>query len=84
MGREQVRDQVLIDSVVIALKQLRENAHLTQENVYNDTGIHIARIETGKINISLSTLNALLSYFQVSLSDFFSQIEGEKDVNRET
>jgi predicted transcriptional regulator len=63
MGREQVRDQVLIDSVVIALKQLRENARLTQENVYNDTGIHIARIETGKINISLSTLNALLSYF---------------------
>jgi transcriptional regulator with XRE-family HTH domain len=79
MGREHLRDQVLIDSVVNALKQLRENARLTQENVYNDTGIHIARIETGKVNITLSTLHNLLQYYHVSLSSFFSQLD-KKDV----
>ncbi|HIW20174.1 MAG TPA: helix-turn-helix domain-containing protein, partial [Candidatus Alistipes pullicola] len=44
---------------------------LTQEEVYIDTQIHIARIETARVNISVSTLKALCDYFDITLSDFF-------------
>jgi predicted transcriptional regulator len=75
MGREQKRDQLLINSVIQGLKKVREDSNLTQEDVYNDTGIHIARIETGKVNISISTLSALLTYYNKTLSNFFLSIE---------
>jgi transcriptional regulator with XRE-family HTH domain len=50
---------------------LRAERSLTQEDVYNDTGIHIARIETGTSNSTISTLHALLGYFGVTLKEFF-------------
>jgi transcriptional regulator with XRE-family HTH domain len=56
------------------LKQLRLEKELTQEDVYNDTGIHIARIESGKGNVSISTLSKLLEYYKISLSQFFIKI----------
>lgn len=40
---------------------------VTQEQVYNDTGIHIARIEQGKRDISYTTLVKLAQYFEVGL-----------------
>jgi transcriptional regulator with XRE-family HTH domain len=57
------------------IKQLREERGLTQEDVYNDTGIHIARIETAKVNISISTLQALTVYFEISLENFFKRMD---------
>ncbi|NBO60774.1 MAG: XRE family transcriptional regulator [Flavobacteriia bacterium] len=57
------------------LKSLRTERQLTQEDVYNDTGIHISRIETGRVNVSLSTLKAILDYYQTSLSQFFQNIQ---------
>ncbi len=74
VGTEQLKNQELIDQIVAKLKQLRTEHGLTQEDVYNDTGIHIARIETGKVNISISTLAALASYFNISLEVFFQNI----------
>ena len=71
VGSEQLKNQELIDQIVAKLKQLRTERGLTQEDVYNDTGIHIARIETGKVNISISTLASLANYFQLSLDEFF-------------
>lgn len=52
------------------LKELRKGKALTQEDVYNDTGIHIARIEQGKRDISYTTLIKLADYFGVAL-DYF-------------
>jgi len=75
VGTEQLKNQELIDQIVAKLKQLRTEHGLTQEDVYNDTGIHIARIETGKVNISISTLAALASYFNISLEVFFQNIK---------
>jgi transcriptional regulator with XRE-family HTH domain len=43
---------------------------VTQEEVYNATGVHIARVEQGKRDISYTTLRKLAKYFQVSLSEF--------------
>jgi transcriptional regulator with XRE-family HTH domain len=74
MGKGQLKNQELINQIVFLIKQLREERGLTQEDVYNDTGIHIARIETTKVNISISTLHALTLYFEISLESFFSRI----------
>jgi transcriptional regulator with XRE-family HTH domain len=70
-----VKDEALLSAMVQGLKSLRTVRQLTQEDVYNDTGIHISRIETGRVNVSLSTLKAILDYYQTSLSQFFQNIQ---------
>ena len=72
----QIRNTVLLEKIASVLKQLREAKGLTQEAVYNDTNIHIGRIETARANLSVSTLSALCKYFKIKLSDFFKMVEG--------
>jgi DNA-binding Xre family transcriptional regulator len=61
----------LLFGIAQRIKQLREEKNISQEVFYIDTDIHIARIETGKLNITVSTLQAICEYFEISLSDFF-------------
>jgi transcriptional regulator with XRE-family HTH domain len=70
-----IRNQLLLDAIAKRVKVLREERGLTQETVYLDTQIHLARIETGRINIRITTLEVICSYFKISLADFFSQLE---------
>lgn len=70
----QIRDEILLQKIALRMKSLREKKGLSQEEVYNDTEIHIARIETAKVNISVSTLSALCDYFEISLAEFFKKI----------
>jgi transcriptional regulator with XRE-family HTH domain len=74
MAKAQLKDQKLLRSTVHGLKVLRRQRNLTQEDFYNDTGIHISRVETGRVNITLSTLKTILDYYQVPLSEFFQSI----------
>ena len=74
VSSQQLKNQELINQIVSFLKLLREENGLTQEDVYNDTGIHIARIETRTVNISISTLAALSKYFNLTLEDFFKRL----------
>jgi transcriptional regulator with XRE-family HTH domain len=56
--------------LAVRLKALRKSMKVTQEEVYNATGVHIARVEQGKRDISYTTLRKLAQYFHVSLSEF--------------
>lgn len=67
-------NQELIDKIAMKIKQLRDEKGISQETFYIDTDIHIGRIETGKSNITVSTLYDICKYFGVSLSDFFKDI----------
>ena len=69
------RNQELINEIAQHLALLRNARKYSQEEVYNELGIHIGRIETGKLNISISTLEEILSFYKVPLSDFFKDIE---------
>ena len=51
---------------------------MTLEAFYFDTGIHLARIERGKQNITVATLSKICDYFEINLSDFFSNVEKMK------
>jgi transcriptional regulator with XRE-family HTH domain len=75
MAKGQLKNDELIKQIVLLIKQLREERDLTQEDVYNDTGIHIARIESARVNVSISTLHTLAAYFEISLEKFFQRIK---------
>jgi len=70
----QLRDDKLLKLITLEIKSLRQKRGITQEAFYIDTGIHLARIETGKLNLTVSTLSVICNYFEVSLSDFFKDI----------
>lgn len=69
----QIRNQKLINSIGTKIKALRESHNLTQEEFYNDTGIHVGRIENGSADVRISTLEAICKYFKITLSDFFNE-----------
>ncbi len=73
--KKQCRNDQLITRIGIRLKQIRIEKGFSQEKVYFDTEIHIGRIETSKYNITVSTLYKLCEYYNVSLEDFFKDIE---------
>ena len=52
------------------VKELRLEKGVTQEQMYNDTGIHVARIEQGKRDVSYTTLVKMAVYFERSLAEF--------------
>ncbi|MGR7812209.1 helix-turn-helix domain-containing protein [Lacinutrix undariae] len=62
-------------SIAQKIKRLRASRGVTLENFYFDTGIHLARIEQGKTNITVNTLFEICKYFDVNLSDFFSDLK---------
>jgi transcriptional regulator with XRE-family HTH domain len=71
----QIKNKILLKKIAQKIKALREENNITQEDFYNDTNIHIARIETAKGNITISTLDAICKYFKISITKFFEGIE---------
>jgi DNA-binding XRE family transcriptional regulator len=67
----QLKNQLLLKKIANRIKLLREKQDVTQEQFYYDTGIHLGRIETGKMNISISTLDSICRYFNLTLEEFF-------------
>lgn len=67
----QIKNEDLLKKMAARLKSIREKAGVTQEQFFNDTGIHLARIETGNSNITISTLDAICTYFNISIEQFF-------------
>ncbi|MEX0315893.1 MAG: helix-turn-helix domain-containing protein [Allomuricauda sp.] len=64
------KDQELL-KLARRVAQLRDLKGVSQQNAFNDTGIHFGRIEQGKRDISYFTLMKLCQYFEISLRDFF-------------
>jgi len=73
--KKQRCNQELLNKIAKRIKQLREIKGLSQETFYIDTDIHIARIELGKVNITVSTLKDICDYFEITLSEFFKDVK---------
>ena len=71
----QIKDTKLLKKIALLLKQIRHEKGLTQDEVFVDTNIHIARIETGRANPSVSTISTLCKYYNLKLADFFRRVE---------
>ena len=63
----------LLKRTALRLKGLREQHNVTQEAFYNDTGINIGRLERAINDLSLTTLERICKYFDISLKDFFKK-----------
>lgn len=74
MNKQRCNTSLLL-SIAQRIKQLRMEKGVSQETFFIETDIHIARIESGKSNVTVSTLGDICKYFNVTLSDFFSTIE---------
>ena len=78
---EQIKNERLLSTVKLVLKELRAKTGLTQEQVANnikankDLSIHIGRNETGNQNMTISTLYELCEYYKIPISDFFKRVE---------
>jgi len=73
----QIRDKILLQKIARRVKAIRENQRVTQEVFYFDTNIHIGRIETAQINVTISTLDAICKYFNITLEVFFQGFDSE-------
>ncbi len=73
MGKQR-KNTILVSKIANRIKQLREEKGISQDSFFIDTDIHIARIESGRSNITVSTLSAICDYFGITLSDFFKDI----------
>jgi transcriptional regulator with XRE-family HTH domain len=51
------------------VKELRVKRGLTQEDAFNDTGIHFGRIEQGKRDVALTTIVRIADYFKISVGE---------------
>lgn len=62
----------------LVLKQIRKEKGFSQESLANTADIdrtYVSDIEKGEKNISLRIIEKLCNTLQVSLSEFFNQIE---------
>ncbi|HAO15475.1 MAG TPA: hypothetical protein DDE71_07945, partial [Tenacibaculum sp.] len=69
------KEEVILKKIALCVKNLRDDYNVTLSEFYIDTGIHLARIEQGKTNITISTLQKICDYFNITLSTFFMMIE---------
>jgi transcriptional regulator with XRE-family HTH domain len=79
----QIRNEKLIKAIALVFKRVRDGLEISQDQVMNDLkidkelSIHLGRIETAKSNPTISTIEALCSYYKISLSNFFKMVEKE-------
>ena len=64
-------NEELVKAVGKRLRELRLAKGLSQDVVYIDTDVHIARVEMGRYNVTISTLSDMCDYYGVSLKEFF-------------
>jgi transcriptional regulator with XRE-family HTH domain len=60
--------------VVHRLQQLRREKGSTQQEVYDATGIHIARLEARRANMTINTLASLCRFYGIPLAEFFRDL----------
>lgn len=70
--KHQEVNKELLAKISLRIKELREIKGVSQEAFVTDTGINIGRIESCKSNFSITTMEKICSYLDVTLEEFFS------------
>lgn len=72
--KKQQRNDFFIEQVAAGLKAVRLKRNLTQEVVRFDTDLNIARIESGRHSVSLTTIADLCDYYHITPGEFFREM----------
>jgi transcriptional regulator with XRE-family HTH domain len=83
MTKEKEKDKELINAMAVVLKDIRKSRTLSQQVVYEETGIHVGRIELGLLNVSITTLSRLCKFYHVNLIDLFARLQKILAANKE-
>jgi transcriptional regulator with XRE-family HTH domain len=65
----------LLAELARRLKALREEKNVPLQEVYDVTGIHVARIEANRLNVTVTTLDTLCRYYNTTMADLLQGIE---------
>lgn len=68
---ENISREEALFKIAKRIKSLRQEKGVSQQDAYNDTGIHFGRVEQGKRDVGYLTLLRITNYFEISLEDFF-------------
>lgn len=71
-------NDTLLRSIARRLKQLRIERGYTQEVVTDQTGVNVGLYEVGTTNLTVVLLTVLCNFYNISLEDFFHDIDYEK------
>jgi len=69
---QNVKDEELLRKLGVRIRQLRKERNLTQVELgvrCNNFAEQIGRIERGKLNVSICTLNMIAKAFDITLSE---------------
>jgi transcriptional regulator with XRE-family HTH domain len=75
MGTDKEKDQEMIKALSVVLKEIRKSRSISQQMVYEETGIHVGRIELGSLNVSVTTLSRLCRFYHVNMIDLFARLQ---------
>jgi transcriptional regulator with XRE-family HTH domain len=78
MGRSSVPPALV--TLATRLKAAREHKHLTLQEVYDLTGIHVGRLEANRANMTVLTLLTLCSFYEVQPADIIRDLEVKNGV----
>jgi transcriptional regulator with XRE-family HTH domain len=73
-----------VELIAKNIRRLRDVKHLYQKEVCADSGVpqgQYSRIENGKVEPSISTLEKLASVFELDIAEFFKSDDLEQEVN---
>ncbi|MGE7775668.1 helix-turn-helix domain-containing protein [Chitinophaga caseinilytica] len=71
---DEIRDDKLLKALGARFKRLREETGMSNREFADRAGIghaQINRIDTGQVNVSISTLSAIVKQLGISLSELF-------------
>ncbi len=71
----QLKNDLLLSKIAAKIKKLRKDKGVTLKEFYNETNIHLSRLEHSRANVTISTLKEICKYFNISLHEFFREID---------
>lgn len=74
---DEIRDDKLLKALGVRFKMLREQTGMSNREFADRAGIghaQIHRIDTGQVNVSISTLSAIVNQLGITLSDLFQDL----------
>lgn len=72
--KQRRKNEELLLKVVDEIKRIRHQRKITLSAFNSETDINMAKIESEKPNITLSTLKAVCDHLHISLADLFKAI----------
>ena len=71
---DRIYDKETLKAIALGLKEMRNERNIAQDQFFFDTGIHIARIETGNVPLTFQKLETICKHLDVNVVDLLSKI----------